>query len=811
MANRFLEIYIIKPKADTTNLVTNPSVETATTGYTAVGASSSIARSATYQRRGTYCLDITPTSSAISGVYFGTVSLSSGTTYVFSCDVLDVNGQTFNLYIQAADGTPTSSSTTWTGDGYWKRKSISWACTSTETYRLYLTRDSIASTTHFYTDGWQCESGTESTYFDGDSVGFNRFRQDYGWTGTAHASTSWRSGKTRTGGTMLRIQDYAKIVGAVGLGMPPVVNNVLEAASGNYYQSTKAQSRPITLILDFRSTSGLSTIASNRQALIDAIKPDNVPTDEPLVLRFAWVDSSGNPAGDVATLNCSYDGGLEYDTGDPDFVQVHNQAAVTFTAHDPMFKVDGTTGADLTVGTSVSNAAYLLYRTAAGQWTSAGVVNNYIKDIRQSPNGMIYVTGQFTSIGGVSANRIAYWDGTAWNAMGSGLDSYGNSIVIAPDGYPYVGGNFTTANGVTVNYVAKWTGTTFSAMGATGTNGQVYGLNWDTSGNLLVCGAFSTAGGVTVNGVAKWSGTTWTAMGSGVTIPGGAGGRVSCIVSQSKKYIWCCTANDVSYAAGAVYRWDGSTWTDMAAGGTYYYAMILGRDGRIYVGGSLYPSSTQYLFMRVFQGKEWKTLLSSTTEPGYIARFALSKKGIYLGGSFATLNDITYNSCALEYKYGNFRPVDVNIDYTAGYISAFCETSDGQLWVGGTWTTTPIVNPGITTSNNGSSLGYPRIRLIGPGTFWYLKNYNTGQMIYFNGLTLQSGETAILDMRPGHVGFTSNWRGNLLGYIMPGSDLTFEILSGSNYISCYITGSDANTKALMAYQGQYWDISGAAR
>src|SRR5687768_1054745 len=80
---------VVIPEA-TTNLVTNPSVETATTGWTAVGGS--IARSTTQQRRGVYSLAVTPTSGTTDGVYFGTVSLTSGTTYTASVDVYGAPG-----------------------------------------------------------------------------------------------------------------------------------------------------------------------------------------------------------------------------------------------------------------------------------------------------------------------------------------------------------------------------------------------------------------------------------------------------------------------------------------------------------------------------------------------------------------------------------------------------------------------------------------------------------------------------------------------------------------------------------------------
>ncbi len=56
---------------------------------------------------------------------------------------------------------------------------------------------------------------------------------------------------------------------------------------------------------------------------------------------------------------------------------------------------------------------------------------------------------------GVSANRVAKWDGVTWSPLGSGMNnSVWRLAVIGPD--LYAGGVFTTAGGVNANYVAKW-------------------------------------------------------------------------------------------------------------------------------------------------------------------------------------------------------------------------------------------------------------------------------------------------------------------------------------------------------------------
>ena len=81
-----------------TNLVTNPSLETNTTNWAAIG--SSIARSTTQQYHGAYSLAITPTAATTDGARFDTVSLTSGTTYAYSAKVRGVAGLKYKLCLE---------------------------------------------------------------------------------------------------------------------------------------------------------------------------------------------------------------------------------------------------------------------------------------------------------------------------------------------------------------------------------------------------------------------------------------------------------------------------------------------------------------------------------------------------------------------------------------------------------------------------------------------------------------------------------------------------------------------------------------
>jgi len=75
-------------------------------------------------------------------------------------------------------------------------------------------------------------------------------------------------------------------------------------------------------------------------------------------------------------------------------------------------------------------------------------------------DSVLCIGGTFDSIGGISANNIAYWDGNNWGTFASGVNGWDvlvNSFGIY-DSTLYVGGQFDTAGGIPANNVASWKG-----------------------------------------------------------------------------------------------------------------------------------------------------------------------------------------------------------------------------------------------------------------------------------------------------------------------------------------------------------------
>ncbi len=190
--------------------------------------------------------------------------------------------------------------------------------------------------------------------------------------------------------------------------------------------------------------------------------------------------------------------------------------------------------------------------------------------------------GSFTTIGGISANRIVRWDGTGWQPLGSGINGNVASIVIWDrDGNGplaeelIAGGLFSTAGGSPAANVARWNGSTWQSL-SSGLNGAVSALtSWDPDGagpafaRLVAGGNFTTAGGAAANRIAQWTGNAWQALGSGlngavsaltVWDPDGAGPMAPEVVAGGL----FTTAGGV--AASNIARWNGASWQPFGTG-----------------------------------------------------------------------------------------------------------------------------------------------------------------------------------------------------------------------------------------------------
>ncbi len=293
-------------------------------------------------------------------------------------------------------------------------------------------------------------------------------------------------------------------------------------------------------------------------------------------------------------------------------------------------------------------------------------------------NGEVYVGGQFTIAGGVSAIFIAKWNGTTWSAVGSGTNDWVYSMAVY-NGELYVGGNFTTAGGVSsTSNIAKWNGTTWSAVGSIITipvrSMAVY------NGELYVGGYFTTVGGVGASNIAKWNGTAWSAVGSGIT--GLNNDVISMAVYNGELYVggYFTTAGGVG--VNRIAKWNGTAWSAVGSGTNNSVNSMAVYNGDLYVGGAFTTAGgVSASKIAKWNGTTWSAVGSGAND-GYVNSMAVFNGDLYVGGYFTTAGSVSAN-CIAKWNGTAWSAVGSG---TNGWVYSMA-VFNGELYVVGEFTT----------------------------------------------------------------------------------------------------------------------------
>jgi len=320
----------------------------------------------------------------------------------------------------------------------------------------------------------------------------------------------------------------------------------------------------------------------------------------------------------------------------------------------------------------------------------------------------LYAGGYFTTAGGDSANYIAKWDGAKWSPLGTGIGGAAPAVyalTVFDDGGGsalYAGGKFTTAGGVSANRIAKWNGSSWSALGS-GLNDEMASLTVFDDGTgpaLYAGGSFTTAGGVSANRIAKWNGSSWSALGSGMN------NWVSVLTvfddgTGPALYVGGNFTTAGGGSANRIAKWNGSNWSALGSGiSDVVWALTAFDDGNgpaLYAGGFFTTAGgTSVNNIAKWNGSGWSGLGGGTNNEVFILKVFDDGTGpaLYAGGYFSTAGGVSANSIA---KWNPGAPgtwsalgSGVNIDVDA--LTVFDDGSGPALYAGGNFTTAGGVN-----------------------------------------------------------------------------------------------------------------------
>ncbi len=460
----------------------------------------------------------------------------------------------------------------------------------------------------------------------------------------------------------------------------------------------------------------------------------------------------------------------------------------------------------------------------------------------------LYAGGSFNTAGGVTVNRIAKWNGSAWSALtgpsGTGVDSTVVALAVYNDGSGaalFAGGTFATAGGVSVERIAKWDGAAWSALSGpsgTGVDSTVRSLTV-FGGELYAGGSFVTAGGVTAHHIAKWNGTTWSALSGS-----GTDAAVDALTTYDDGNGVALYAGGFFHDAGGVpanfiSRWNGTSWFAVGVSGDAgdginetILALATFDDGSgaaLYAGGSFtVAGGTTVNHVATWNGSDWSALSgpAGTGIDGPVHALAVYDDGtgaaLYAAGTFTTAGGVTVNNVA---KWNGTAWSSLSGPSGVGVEGAGCTSrcaralgvyDDGNgpaLYVGGAFSTAGGLTANHVARWDGkawSDLSGPAGNgTDGPGSLagpWALVPYDDGggEALYAAGFFEMAGGVAV-----NHV---AKWDGNnwsaLTGTSGTGLDSLAEtaaVFDDGSGTALYVAGDFSSAGGIPARFIARWD------
>ena len=829
------KLLILEPAA-AINLITNPSVELNLTNWN--GVSSAGGRGTAQARFGHASYGLTTSQLVINeGVrydhaYATTDQILTASTYVRG------QGNVRIRMVDSGNGLSFIGKPIRLSSEYWMRIHVSGMTGggNPTTIQIFVetAETQFPQGVTFFVDALQLEeTGYLTTYIDGDQeleVPPHDGEPWFKWMQTKHAGPSSRSGRFRGGG---RWKDLSQgldtqlwFTNVAGLGMPS--QNLLQQVFSTQEKALIQASRPMpkTLTIGFFASkdpatqvctpASLKELHKAREALEELIKPDLVQETQAMIIRYL---NGGAPI----DLEAFYETGLEF-TGDFRFPWA-NGFPTRFLCPDPFWRADSQDICELESENIKAHNG--LMARINGQWTgfTTGGTGAVRCIVVHPISGDIYVGGDFTQMDGdITCKRICriLADGSAVFPLDEGVDDGGvRTITFGPDGTVYVGGSFLAIDAVAHNRIASYNPSTdaWSTMGPDpGLDAAVSGIavasDQDT---IYIGGEFTESFTPTVtplNKICQYS----IAANNFSNMTGGSGNGVNgtvdeVIMDKDGTTVFLCGAftQETGAAADSLKRvaiWNGSTFANMGEEGAEARVryLTLAPNGNVYAAGDFDNiGKTDADLVAVWNRTAWFPL--GKAGDGLTGTFGtwvdVDEKGVVLyGGDFTEATGVRSGSIKgiATWNGTRFSFLDIYLDTFADVKATVWNGED--IWIGGDFSGNAEIATIHTCTNNGKARNGPVLEVKGEMDLMWLENQTTGQIVRMQ-FEIAPGETLLLDLRRGMRRAISDWRGNLIGDLLPDSD-ELDLLPGENEIAFFARNWDG--ESVLRWRTSQWSF-----
>jgi len=809
------------------NKVLSPSGETGNipTYFTAYNGAVAVSRYSLDAFRGFQCYQIN-TNGVNQGVTLNLSTLANADHYITFALKNPPSGNPASpgvqAYMNGAAPTWENPQLLYTGfDGDWHLYGVPYVAAKANGAGFLTFRTTVGGNIYWYLDRVQVEQKNYwTTYMDGDQPGCE-------WEGFAHASVTRRSALSRAGGRVRDLSEvyHFDIESMDGAGLPPNEIRSFEFAlsPGGDVPQIRDTMRPFTLtgvLEDPGSWNSLEDVRLIRRDLIEILKGDSFPLNlgRPQPVRLWYTEGSDYPP---RYIDLHYEEGLR--------LAVHGTfpcsevLALRFLAEDPYFYEIKDFARSLSRRETLLNTQLVYGRIKDGEiWSNLGPPNaagtyTSINAIVFGPDGKLYVGGNFTFFDAIlGADYLCRYDFQAatWDLVGpaGSVNGIVDALAVGPNGLIYIGGQFTNLGGANGDSFSSYdpATNTYAAVGditgaGVATLTTVNDIDFASNGDIWIVGNFLNVG---ANPSADYIARYDYSVGGWNTPFGAAPATATmyaCVV-DSDDYVWVAgsAANLGGLGANGNYIakiFQGVMYQAVPGGAnSVVNALELGDDQSVYAGGNfttLGGNTACNYIGRILAGQAFD--LDSGTN-GRVWNIHKAPDGmLFVSGVFSAAGVLSVDRAA---AWNGFTWVHVPVYRGAGTVYEMTTgipdptTSERyDLFFGGTQTGTVYAGSRTAITYPGTQATRPLFRFYDPtgnADLYLFRNETLGADLYMD-YRVRNAEDFRVDLRPGKVLVYSEFAGRKPGAILPGSDIEeFRVIPGENIISMFTPHSSGS-------------------
>lgn len=330
---------------------------------------------------------------------------------------------------------------------------------------------------------------------------------------------------------------------------------------------------------------------------------------------------------------------------------------------------------------------------------------------------VLYIGGEFETIGGVVAQRVARWDGTSVAPLGAGFDDDVFALAMHDHGggpVLHAAGDFTHSGAQAISRIAKWNGSAWTKLNDAVFSAaieRVASIDLDDGfgPQLYVAGIFPQhASGVPAPYLVKWNGAGWAAVGPPLN------GAVYDVIAFDdgtgfgrELYIAGAFTQSLGSPVVRVARLRGGAWSTLTGITTGSVLALTSYQApgwsapQLIAGGDFTATGSLKWIVR-WNGTAWVST-GSVVPNGIVTSFEVGTEAtgaapvLFAAGGFNTIGSSSQGSKIAKWNGTSWKGLEGTFKDSIGTLRLVPEWLDGPtLFAGGSFRTSPAGDSFLT-------------------------------------------------------------------------------------------------------------------